>query len=454
MTDFSSTSDDDLADAILTWSGRIAAGEAELLTLIGEFDAREAWSGPGLLSCAHWLSWRTGLGPSAAREKVRVARALRELPLVQQALGAGRVSYSQVRAITRVAAPGDEQRWVDAARSATAGQLDRLIRGIRRVRKIEQDAADPDAAAWRLRATKSYDNDGNAVYRIVLPAEAAVIVDAGLEAMRTELDRRATDTSADTCAVACAGASAEATCPQQEPLDEGGTLADASAEATCPQPATLAEALVEMARTVLQTASPAAARRNRSSLAVQIDPLSGWGRLRDGELLPPTSLTAVTDPIIGLGLRLRALTAQDLRRHDVGRDQREPSRALRELLGTLDGERCRFPGCTRRRKLHAHHVRYWSHGGRTDLNNMILLCSRHHTLVHQLDFRLALHPDRTLTVTTADGVPVLHHPALPWRPATELDPERRIDPETLPPSHISPRIDIGYAVMVLCQQSA
>ncbi len=450
MHDFSSTSDGDLADAIVTWSGRIAAGEAELLNLIGEFDVREAWAGPGLLSCAHWLAWRTGLSPSAAREKVRVARALRNLPLVQQALGAGRVSYSQVRAITRVAAPGDEQRWVDAARSATAGQLDRLIRGVRRVRKIEEDAVDPDAAAWRMRATKSYDDDGNAVYRIVLPAEQAAIVDAGLEAMSTELDRRATGTSTDTPA----GASAEATCPQQQPLDVGDMLTGASAEATCPQPATLAEALVEMARTVLQAATPTVARRHRSALAVQIDPLSGWGRLRDGELLPPTSLAAVTGPLLGPGLRLTALTAQDLRRHDLGRDQREPSLALRELIATLDGERCRFPGCTRRRKLHAHHVRYWSQGGRTDLNNMILLCSRHHTLVHQLGFALVLHPNRTLTVTTAEGVPVLHHPALPWRPATELDPERRIDSDTLPPSHIRPRIDIGYAVMVLCQQSA
>ena len=400
---------------------------------------REAWAGPGLLSCAHWLAWRTGLGPSAAREKVRVARALRELPLVQLALGAGRVSYSQVRAITRVAAPGDEQRWVDAARSATGGQLDRLIRGVRRVRRIEEDAVDPDAAAWRMRATKTYDDDGNAVYRIVLPAEAAVIVDAGLEAMRTELDRRATDS----CADASDGASAEASCPQQQPLDGGDTLTGASAEAACPQPATLAEALVQMARTVLQAASPAVARRNRSALAVQIDPLSGWGRLRDGELLPPTSLTAlaaVADPLIGPGLRLRPLTAQDLRRHDLGRDQREPSLALRELLATLDGERCRFPGCTRRRKLHAHHVRYWSHGGRTDLDNMILLCSRHHTLVHQHDFRLVLHPDRTLTVATSDGVRVLHHPALPWRPATELDPERRIEARH-PPAQPHPPTD-------------
>ncbi len=70
-------------------------------------------------------------------------------------------------------------------------------------------------------------------------------------------------------------------------------------------------------------------------------------------------------------LRLRPVTADDLRRHDLGRTSREANAALRELLGTLDGERCRFPGCTRHTKLHAHHVRYWSAGGSTDLDNLV-----------------------------------------------------------------------------------
>jgi len=83
MENLAALSDEQLVDGILTWSGRIAAGEARLLALIGEFDRREAWGGVGLLSSAHWLSWRTSLSPSAAREKVRVARALIDLPLVQ-----------------------------------------------------------------------------------------------------------------------------------------------------------------------------------------------------------------------------------------------------------------------------------------------------------------------------------------------------------------------------------
>jgi hypothetical protein len=188
----------------------------------------------------------------------------------------------------------------------------------------------------------------------------------------------------------------------------------------------------------------------------QVDPLTGWGRLGDGELLPPTSLRAVMRSLPGRGgtLRLRRLTDDDLRRHDLGRRQRLPSLALRELLGTLDGERCRFPGCTRHRKLHAHHVVHWADGGGTDLANLVLVCGRHHTLLHQLGFTLVLQPDRTLSVTTPEGVPLLHHPAHPWRPAAELDPQRRIGPDTLPPEHVVSRIDLGYAVMVLAQQAA
>jgi hypothetical protein len=187
-----------------------------------------------------------------------------------------------------------------------------------------------------------------------------------------------------------------------------------------------------------------------------VDPLSGWGRLRDGELLPPTSLRAVLRSLPGRGRgdRLRRNTLADLQRHDLGRTRRLPSAALRDLIGVLDGERCRFPGCTRRRKLHAHHVRYWRDGGRTDLGNLLLLCSHHHTLVHQHGFVLALAPDRRLTVATAEGVPVLHHPGLPWRPAEELDPDHAVDADTLPPDHVRGRIDLGYAVMVLMQQSA
>jgi hypothetical protein len=193
MDDFSGVSNDQLADQIITWSGRIAAGEAQLLMLIAEFDRREAWGGVGLLSCAHWLAWRTGLAPGTARDRVRVARALAELPAVRNAYCAGRLSYSQVRAITRVATPDDQERWIDAARCSTAGQLERLVRGIRRARKLKEDPTDPELAAWHMRSTRTYDDDGNAVFRIVLPAEQAAVLDAALEVVRAEMDRVAVE---------------------------------------------------------------------------------------------------------------------------------------------------------------------------------------------------------------------------------------------------------------------
>lgn len=109
-----------------------------------------------------------------------------------------------------------------------------------------------------------------------------------------------------------------------------------------------------------------------------VDPLSGWARTSADELLPPSTLRALLRTLPGrAGLPpVRPLTAADLRALDQGRDSRLVSPRLRALLGQLDGEHCRFPGCTRTRKLHAHHVVFWSHGGTTDLSNLSIVSPR------------------------------------------------------------------------------
>src|SRR5256885_11587520 len=84
------------------------AASARLLDLIRDFDARGGWN-TGFMSCAAWLSWRVGLDPRAARERVRVARALGTLPRLAEALARGELSYSKVRALTRVATPETEE---------------------------------------------------------------------------------------------------------------------------------------------------------------------------------------------------------------------------------------------------------------------------------------------------------------------------------------------------------
>ena len=97
-----------LGDEIAELSAHLDAASARLLDLIREFDARGGW-GNGFRSCAHWLSWRVGLDLGAAREKVRVARALGTLPILAGALARGELSYAKVRAVTRVAAPDTEE---------------------------------------------------------------------------------------------------------------------------------------------------------------------------------------------------------------------------------------------------------------------------------------------------------------------------------------------------------
>jgi hypothetical protein len=157
MTSLSDLSVDELADGICLRAGRIAAAQAELLLWIAEFDRRQGWAGPGLLSCAHWLVWRIGLSPGAAREHVRVARRLQELPEVAVAFADGGVSYSTVRAITRVAEPGDGVDWVALARLGSARQLEKIVRGVRRAQPNQTAETDPEQAAWKVRTRKRYD---------------------------------------------------------------------------------------------------------------------------------------------------------------------------------------------------------------------------------------------------------------------------------------------------------
>lgn len=395
MTSLANLTTEELADGICLRAGRIAAAEAEQLAWIGEFDERGGWHGVGMLSCAHWLSWKVGLSPGAARERVRVAARLRELPAVAGAFGQGQMSWSQVRALTRVAHPDDGIDWVEIARSTSGAQMERLVRGIRRVQTVEEAKEDCERAAWLVRTRKTYDADGNLVLTIYAKAEVAPVVEAALDAKRAELEReQAAKAAQDVPAGTPEASSEEGVAEQTSTALTGEDVPAGTPEHCCEEhrrrnqwqapegvsagmspKVTDGDALLALAQDALCSARPSAdlARRNRYRLKAEVDPLSGWARQRDGELLPPSSLTAVMKSLPGRGgaIRLRPVTPADLRRFDHAREQREVSANLRELLGTIDGERCRFPGCTRHKKLHGHHVVYWSEGGPTDFGNLV-----------------------------------------------------------------------------------
>src|SRR2546427_10009404 len=126
-----------LGDQIAELSAHLEAATARLLDLIREFDERGGWN-TGFSSCAAWLSWRVGLDLGAARERVRVARALATLPRLAQALACGELSYAKVRALTRVATPETEERLLAVGRAGTAEHVERIVRGWRRGDRIAQ----------------------------------------------------------------------------------------------------------------------------------------------------------------------------------------------------------------------------------------------------------------------------------------------------------------------------
>jgi Domain of unknown function (DUF222) len=178
-----------LGDEIAELSAHLQAATARLLDLIREFDAREGWN-TGFRSCAHWLSWRVGLDLGAAREHVRVARALGTLPRLAAALARGEVSYAKVRAVTRVAMPETEGRLLTVARSGTAEHVERIVRGWRRVdRRAEAREAQLRHMGRALHVYQ--EEDGTVIIRGRLEPEVGAVLTRALAAAREALYQRA-----------------------------------------------------------------------------------------------------------------------------------------------------------------------------------------------------------------------------------------------------------------------
>jgi hypothetical protein len=342
-------------------AGHLAAGECRWLLLLSEFDQREGWAGWGLQSCAHWVSYRCGLGLQAAREKLRVGRRLGELPLVREAFAAGELSYSKVRAVCRVAKPETEATLLEMARYATTSQLEEIVRTYRKVTGREElrDANDRHDARYER---CYWDDDGSLVIHARLSPEDGAVYLAGREAGRAATESSAVSKSS------------------------ARKSADDSAESRLAE-AKSADALVAMARLAL-AAPQDAAPPVPEVVIVDRATLSGAseeGRcyIDGGVALPPETCRRLACDATVVAM----IEAADGTPLDVGRKRRTPTARLRRALRRRDGC-CRFPGCGRRRFVHAHHVVHWINGGETKLVNLILLCSYHHRLVHEGGYRV------------------------------------------------------------------
>src|SRR5579875_658189 len=165
-----------LETQICELAGHLAAATCRFLLLLAEFDLRRGWASWDMPSCAAWLSWKCQMSSSTAREHVRVARALGALPVIRTEFAAGRMSYSKVRALTRIADPDTDRDLAEMAGPMTANQLDRFARAHRTVVNAGENRL-------KRRLTWRFEEDGSLSLTAHLPPEDGVAVLTALRAV-------------------------------------------------------------------------------------------------------------------------------------------------------------------------------------------------------------------------------------------------------------------------------
>jgi hypothetical protein len=340
--------------------------------------------------CAHWLSWRCGIDLRTAREHVRVARALHGLPKASAALAEGRISYSKVRAVTRVATPENENDLVHAALHNPAAHLDRLVRGLLKARRAD-DEPDP-APRPRNRVQWRWDDDGSLVIWGKLDGDDGARVLAGLT--RMDQERRRAELADE--AEAMVGLVQRGEDGSAEPRYEQNGSAEPSSDVAGVAPSDLGPALVAAAELLCsEVEAPAFAPAADVVVHTDVETLirsAGHGgaeqpeaqgaegaapRIDDG----PALCDAVLQRLACDGRIQLSVDGPDGRTVDLGRKRRRPNQAQLQALWRRD-RGCTHPGCGRTRFLHAHHVVPWALGGPTDLDNLVLLCGEHHRALH------------------------------------------------------------------------
>jgi Domain of unknown function (DUF222)/HNH endonuclease len=413
-------------------SAHMAVGMCRWLQLVAEFDQRAGWAEWGVYSCAHWLSWRCSIGLRAARENVRVANALAGLPLVTEAFAGGELSYSKVRAITRVASAENEEYLVMLARHATGAQLEKIVAGYRGVLAATVQGAN-DARA-RRHLYWEYDGDGSLLIQARIPAEEGALVLAAIEhadhAAQSELEWDAEED--------------DRRCSAEHPWES--------------LPARRADALVALARAELALDGQHHTGPDPVELTVHVDvetlaadEVGDRCEIADGPSIAPETARR-----LGCDAGLVRIIEKDGQPLTVGRRTRSIPPALRRALSDRDPH-CRFPGCTHTRYLHAHHIHHWARGGPTNLTNLIHLCPHHHRLVHEGGFTLRNTVDAGLVFERPDGQPIPDQPPqTKLRGPTLPDQNRQrgipITPDTCRPLSAGDRLDYGMAVDGLAQE--
>ena len=395
--------------------------------LIAEFDRREGWADGLSHSCAHWLSWKCGIDIGAAREKVRVARALEGLPLISAAMARGALSYSKVRALTRVATPHNEDSLLLIAMHGTASHVENTVRLYRRAHEaclLEREAVQQANRS----VTWFHDDDGSLVMRVRLPAEAGAIVTKAFELGADELRRLS------------------------PPSDNPGETDPVPTRAQL-----RADVFPTLAETWLSHGFQSLSGGDRQQVVVHVEEetlqeaAAGRCEIEDGP-----SIAAETARRLSCDASLvRIVEDEHGSPLDVGRKTRSIPPSIRRALQTRDAG-CRFPGCTHTRFLDGHHIRHWADGGETKLSNLVMLCRFHHRQVHEGRVEVCMLDDGALRFTGPDGKVLEPAVALAGTTSELMHGNRQnghdITPATAVTRWYGERIDYGLTIAGLLRR--
>ena len=364
-----------LEDQITELAAHIHAANYRFLTLIRKFDESAGWAEPGLRSCAHWLNWKCGIGMNAAREKLRVAHALGDLPRISASFSKGEISYSKVRAMTRVATPENEEYLLMIALHGTASHVERAVRQFRRAKRNEALEAENDRHE-RRRVVWRMDEDGCwSLHARFTPDQGERVMKA-IDAAVDEIEAEQRHVSAET---------------SPEP--------DMDKPLPCPMEQKRADAMERLADGFLSGESGTVNGGDRCTVNVHtdVDTLRADGEGAESTLENGGNVSAETSRRLacdcGVVPWVESGNGESL---NVGRKIRSIPPAIRRALKHRD-RGCRFPGCTAHKYVDAHHVVHWADGGETKLDNLVTLCRHHHRAVHEGGFGVRMG---------ADGVPV------------------------------------------------
>jgi uncharacterized protein DUF222/HNH endonuclease len=423
-------------DRVAILYGEITSATRAFLAALCASDQHEDWADEGFGSCAEWLAWRIGVTRNTANEKVRAARALEYLPLISEAMSRGEVSFSKVRALTRAATPENEAELLDFARAGSAANLERVVRGWKQLSRGAEMQRERARFNTRYLSVVPDDNGMYVVRGRLTPEVGAALmraIEAGSDALFAAEPTHASDRALALDRTAGSDATAESDPnptsdpPRQSELDPTPDSAQRRADAM----GLVAERALATGFGLDRHFGPGAvdapvsgsrAERYQVVLHVEASTLTEEEEPGRSELEDGTRVTAETARRLACDAgRVTLHHAADGSVLDVGRKTRTVPPSLRRALESRD-RGCRFPGCGLR-FTDAHHIVHWGDGGETRLDNLVLLCRRHHRRVHEGGVRVCSDAMGQVVFFTPSGDAFAD---APHGPKLGADPVRRL----------------------------